>query len=226
MTDNKRGSAPGAGPRFRFEGYPATVPQTVQKRAPAGSGEPQPPHGPADLRAIGAASALRAGRGGGGAVGAPGVPPTGVAGVVGTVAAAGLPVVVAPGAALTITGTGAISELPHDGQTTQDGSSTILRQVRQRLGANGSAWPQNGHAATDLSMNLSQYGQGCLKVGIVRSYQPKVPEGMDFFVEVSSAAGAAESAKSPPAAPAVLSLSMPASPASPSSPPASPICDS
>src|SRR5450759_2136459 len=96
MTDNKRGSAPGAGPRFRFEGYPATVPQTVQKRAPAGSGEPQPPHGPADLRAIGAASALRAGRGGGGAAGATGMPPTGV---VGTVAAAGLPVVVAPGAA-------------------------------------------------------------------------------------------------------------------------------
>jgi hypothetical protein len=53
-------------------------------------------------------------------------------------------------------GGGAISDWPHDGQTTQVGSSTILRQFWQRLGANGSTWPQNGQAATARSMNLSQ----------------------------------------------------------------------
>ena len=48
------------------QAYPATVPQTVQKRAPAGSGAPQPPHGPADLSTGAAASAESGGRGGGG----------------------------------------------------------------------------------------------------------------------------------------------------------------
>jgi hypothetical protein len=73
----------------------------------------------------------------------------------------------APGAAAA--GGGAISDCPQVGQTTQAGSSTTLRQFWQRFGANGSAWPQYGHAATARSMNLSQYGHGCLKVGIVRS---------------------------------------------------------
>jgi hypothetical protein len=45
----------------------------------------------------------------------------------------------------------------------------ILRQFWQRFGENGSTWPQYGHATTALSINLPQYGQGCLKVGIVRS---------------------------------------------------------
>ena len=117
----------------------------VQNRAPAGSGAPQPPHGPADLRATGAASELRGGRGGGGA--ACGVGET-TAGAVGAVVAAGLagalgpPGGVALGAAFTITGTGAISDSPHEGQTTHVGSSTIFRQFRQRFGANGSGWPQ------------------------------------------------------------------------------------
>jgi hypothetical protein len=73
----------------------------------------------------------------------------------------------ASGAAASITG--AISELPHDGHATQLESSMTLRQVTQRFGANGSGCPQNWHALTALSMNLSQYGHGCLKVGIVFS---------------------------------------------------------
>lgn len=59
-------------------------------------------------------------------------------------------------------GGGARSETPHEGQVTQAGSSTILLQFGQRLGLNGSTWPQNGQAATILSMNLPQYGHGCL----------------------------------------------------------------
>jgi hypothetical protein len=83
-------------------------------------------------------------------------------------------------------GGGANSDCPHDGHTTQAGSSTILRQFWQRFGENGSTTPQNGHADTTLSMNLPQYGHGCLKVGIVSSYQPGVPEGFDIFAESPS----------------------------------------
>jgi hypothetical protein len=60
------------------------------------------------------------------------------------------------------TGGGASKENPQEGQTTQAGSSTILLQLAQRFGANGSTAPQKGHAATIFSMNLPQYGQGCL----------------------------------------------------------------
>jgi hypothetical protein len=59
-------------------------------------------------------------------------------------------------------GGGASSENPQEGQVTQAGSSMILLQLAQRLGLNGSTWPQNGQAATILSMNLPQYGHGCL----------------------------------------------------------------
>jgi hypothetical protein len=72
-----------------------------------------------------------------------------------------------PGAALTITGPD--SDWPQPGQTTQAGSSMIRRQVVHLFGENGSTWPQNGQAATARSMNFSQYGHGCLKVGIFRS---------------------------------------------------------
>jgi hypothetical protein len=93
------------------------------------------------------------------------------AGVAPGAAAGALVVLVVPpeasGAAASITGT--ISGLPHDGHATQLESSMTLRQARQRFGANGSGCPQNGHALTALSMNLSQYGHGCLKVGIVFS---------------------------------------------------------
>jgi hypothetical protein len=140
------------------------------------------------------------------------------------VVAAGLAGGVALGAAFTITGTGAVSESPHEGQTTHVGSSTIFRQFRQRFGANGSGWPQNGHAATALSMNLSQYGQGCLKVGIVCSYQPDVPEGMDFVIEAAPWSEAPAALSSVPGPEAALVSCVPAS--SLSSPPAAPICDS
>ena len=46
--------------------YPATVPQIVQKRAPAGRGAPQPPQGPADFNTGAAASGESGGLGGGG----------------------------------------------------------------------------------------------------------------------------------------------------------------
>jgi hypothetical protein len=59
-------------------------------------------------------------------------------------------------------GGGAINDWPHDGHVIQAGSSMILRQFWQRFGANGSSWPQYGQAATARSMNLSQYGHGCL----------------------------------------------------------------
>jgi len=48
-------------------------------------------------------------------------------------------VAASPGAALTITGTGAMSDCPHDGQTIQAGSSTILLHFWHRFGANGSS---------------------------------------------------------------------------------------
>jgi len=53
-------------------------------------------------------------------------------------------------------GGGATSDWPHDGQVIQAGSSMILLQFGQRLGENGSTWPQYGQAATARSMNLSQ----------------------------------------------------------------------
>jgi len=81
-----------------------------------------------------------------------------------------------------------VSDAPHDGHTTQAGSSMILRQFRQRFGANGSTRPQKGQAATTLSISLSQYGHGCLKVGIVCSYQPVVPEGFDLLAAGAFAA--------------------------------------
>jgi hypothetical protein len=59
-------------------------------------------------------------------------------------------------------GGGAINDAPQEGQAFHSGSSTILRQVAHRLGANGSGWAQNGQAATSLSMNFPQYGHGCL----------------------------------------------------------------
>jgi hypothetical protein len=66
----------------------------------------------------------------------------------------GAPVLVAavPAAA----GGGASKDMPQDGHTTQAGSSTIFRQFWQRFGENGSGTPQNGHAATALSMYLPQ----------------------------------------------------------------------
>jgi hypothetical protein len=107
-----------------------------------------------------------------------------------------------------------------------------LRQFWQRFGENGSTTPQNGHADTTLSMNLPQYGHGCLKVGIVRSYQPEVPEGFDLSSEPASgleplASGGASGVAAASAASAA-SMASPPSPPTASSPPspASEICDS
>ena len=56
--------------------------------------------------------------------------------VPGVAPAAGAAPVVAP--AVVAAGGGAMSDWPHEGQTTQAGSSTILRQFWQRFGAKGS----------------------------------------------------------------------------------------
>jgi hypothetical protein len=131
----------------------------VQKRAPAGNGAPQPLHGPADWRTGKAALGSSGGRGGvGGSTGA--ADPDDGAAETEAGGGAGVPAVAAASAA------GATSDCPHDGHTVQAVSSMILRQFWHRLGANGSTWPQNGQARTARSMNLSQYGHGCLKVGI------------------------------------------------------------
>jgi hypothetical protein len=61
-----------------------------------------------------------------------------------------------------------VNDCPQDGHVAQS-VSTILRQFWQRFGANGSGWLQYGQAAAARSMNLPQYGHGCLKVGIARS---------------------------------------------------------
>jgi hypothetical protein len=122
-----------------------------------------------------------------------------------------------------------VSDAPQAGQTTQPGSSTILRQFWQRFGANGSTRPQNGHAATILSMSLSQYGHGCLKVGIVCSYQPGVPEGFEFVVAepLATLPEAADSDTAPPTKSSPASGAASGSPTepSPSSPPSPPAAD-
>jgi hypothetical protein len=55
----------------------------------------------------------------------------------------------------------AVSERPHFGQDTQPACSGA-RQSGQRPWVNGSVTPQNGQAATPLSMNFVQNGHGCL----------------------------------------------------------------
>jgi hypothetical protein len=156
---------------------PAIVPQIVQKRAPDGSGAPQPEHFPA-----GACAGAAAGPACGAAAGATAGPETwGFGTGVPAAGAEPAPVAVLPGVPAAGV-TGAISDIPQDGHTTHAGSSMILRQFVQRFGENGSTCPQNGQAATILSMNLPQYGHACLKVGIVRSYRPVMPEGFDCIV--------------------------------------------
>ena len=145
--------------------YPATVPQIVQKRAPDGSGAPQPLHGPADWSTGRAALGSSGGRGGGGGSTGAAEPDAGATGA-GAGAAVGAAGAAAPAVPAAAGATGATSDCPHEGQTVQAGSSITLRQFWQRRGANGSTWPQNGQARTARSMNLSQYGHGCLKVGI------------------------------------------------------------
>ena len=71
------------------------------------------------------------------------------AGVGAGVAAAGLAV------------SAAVTARPHLGHATQPGWSSA-RQSGQRPCVNGSVTPQNGQAATPLSMNLVQNGQECL----------------------------------------------------------------
>jgi hypothetical protein len=153
------------------------VPQIVQKRAPDGSGAPQPEHFPA-----GACAGVAAGLAWGAAAGATAGPEAWGFGT-GVPAAGAEPTPAAAPAGVPGTGaTGATNDMPQDGHTTHAGSSMIFRQFVQRFGENGSTCPQNGHAATILSMNLPQYGHACLKVGIVRSYQPVMPEGFDCIV--------------------------------------------
>jgi hypothetical protein len=130
-------------------GYPAIVPQIVQKRAPEGSGAPQPLHLPAAAAAIGVAAAIGAAAGAGAAGEAEGRPAGGAA-------CCGAPFAPAAG------GGAGTSDAPQDGHTFQAGSSTILRQAWQRLGLNGSTAPQYGQAAAILSMNFPQYGHACL----------------------------------------------------------------
>jgi hypothetical protein len=48
------------------------------------------------------------------------------------------------------------SEVPHFGHAAHAGSSMTVPQLGQRAGANGSAVPQNGHAATSRAMYLPQ----------------------------------------------------------------------
>ena len=128
------GESPAGGPA-----QPAIVPQIVQKRAPEGSGAPQPAHLPAGAggrgsrlglgrsRRLRAASCGVGAAGGGGRGGLPGGAASRSRGAKSAVPA--------PGG-------GATSDAPHDGQTTHAGSSTILRQVWQRFGENGSTCPQ------------------------------------------------------------------------------------
>jgi hypothetical protein len=126
----------------------AMVPQIVQNRAPAGIGAPQPEHFPAICGAgAGASGSLyRGGRsiGAGAGEADAGAAPADWGDGAGA-PEAGMPDAGAPAATPGVAaapGGGATSDWPHDGQVTQSGSSTILRQLGQRFGANGSGWLQ------------------------------------------------------------------------------------
>jgi hypothetical protein len=140
-----------------FRVYPTRVPQSWQNLAPAGRGAPQPAHRAAAAGAavvVGVAIAA-GGDGGGGAAAGGGAADFELA----AISAPVVPIVAGeiPSAD--------VSVRPHFGQAIQPGCSWA-RQSGQRPCPNGSVTPQNGHATADPSMNLPQYGQGCLNVGI------------------------------------------------------------
>jgi hypothetical protein len=136
----------------------------VQKRAPSGNGEAQP------------AQARTGGPGGeAGATGRDAVAGSTGAAAGGWVDAGGWVGAAPEGAAVATPRPAAVGS-PQRGHATHEGSSSAVRHDVHRFGANGSATPQKGHAATSRKMSLSQDGQGCLYVGTAAPLLSQVAE--------------------------------------------------